>query len=202
MLPGQQCLLFLCVWSPSKDLSSSLSFHQYFLSIYYVLDTILGSGDTARNSTQEAPELLGFPNKQPRTQRWERTGAGRQRGQPGKIWEKCTEAQGAAREEPWEERGRGLRAEEEEQTFEGAAVRGDSERWGHQPKSFFLQSTVKSPCYELPTVLILNCLIPRTVAPTFLTTCSYQKKKSIGIYSHIHVYIHILYTITHPKIEI
>lgn len=29
-----------------------------------MLDTILGTGDTARDSTEEDPKFLGFPNKQ------------------------------------------------------------------------------------------------------------------------------------------
>lgn len=56
---------------PSSPFSSSLlflrSFNQYFLSIYYVLDTILDTGDIARNSTEEAPDFLEFLNKQLRT---------------------------------------------------------------------------------------------------------------------------------------
>lgn len=40
------------------------SFNQYFLSSCYVLDTILGTGESARNNIEETSEFSDLPNKQ------------------------------------------------------------------------------------------------------------------------------------------
>lgn len=79
----------------------------------------------------------------------------------------------------------------EEQPFEGAAVRGDVRDLGPPAKPFYLQSTVKSPHAEF-LLLIKFCHMPRTVVLVFLITHSYQKRKSIGIYSPICTYVVIM----------
>lgn len=61
MLIGEQYLLSLCVWGSSIYLFLLPSLTRYFLSIYYVLDTILGTGDIARDSAEEDPEFPEFP---------------------------------------------------------------------------------------------------------------------------------------------
>lgn len=72
-----------------------------------------------------------------------------------------------------------------------------SERWGHQLKSFFLQSMVTSLCSELLMVLIMYCFMPRTVVPAFLIIYCYQKKKAK--YILIYKCFYILYTINRSQ---